>query len=108
MPYADPDPTDPLTLHGVGVETEDALAMRRMAECFIEEYLRMGFEPGRVLHLFRTAGYAGPRLAFAALGEPAIRAMIDEQLRRRGRRSAADAPLERNHRSGIALPVLDS
>ena len=40
MPYGDPDHTDPLTLHGVVVETDDPTCVQEMAACFIEEYLR--------------------------------------------------------------------
>ncbi len=32
MPYADPDATDPMTLHGVVVETQSDAAMRDMSE----------------------------------------------------------------------------
>ena len=32
MPHGDPDPTDPLTLHGVVVETQDGQAIREMAK----------------------------------------------------------------------------
>src|SRR5262245_47748580 len=107
MPYDDPDPTDPMTLHGVGVETDDPHAMRSMAACFIEEFLRMGFDAERVLHLFRTQGYAGPRMAYEALSEPVIQAIIDDAVRRRSPRPAS-ALCERNEYGDIALPVLDS
>ena len=66
MPYDDPDPTDPMTLHGVAVETEDDGPMIDMAACFVEEYLRSGFDADRVLGVFKTQGYAGPFLAFHA------------------------------------------
>ena len=82
--------------------------MRHMAECFIEEYLRMGFDAERVLHLFRNRGYAGPHMAYEALKEPAIKALIDEQVRRRRPRSASSQCIERNECGDITLPVLDS
>lgn len=107
MPYDDPDPTDPMTLHGVGVETDDPEAMRNMAACFVEEYLRMGFDAERVMHLFQTKGYAGPHMAYEALSEPVIQALIDEEIRRRGPRSASNNTVERNDRGDIVLPVLD-
>ena len=37
MPHNDPDPTDPMALHGVAVQTDDPSVMRQMAQCFIEE-----------------------------------------------------------------------
>ena len=67
MPYDDPDATDPMTLHGVVVETESDAAMRDMAECFVEEYIRSGFEADRILKMFQTQGYAGPFLAYQTL-----------------------------------------
>ncbi len=110
MPYDDPDPTDPMTLHGVGVETDDPDAMRNMAACFVEEYLRMGFDAERVLHLFRIKGYAGPRMAYEALGESAIQAIIDEQVRLRGPHAEKHRSAEFEHRPNgdIGLMVLDT
>ena len=78
MPYDDPDATDPMTLHGVVVETESDQAMRDMAECFAEEYIRSGFGADRILKMFQTRGYAGPFLAYQTLGEDAIKRIIDE------------------------------
>ncbi len=80
MPYGEPDATDPMTLHGVVMKTEDDRAMHEMAECFVEEYIRIGFEPERILRMFRTRGYAGPNLAYQTLGDDAIRAIIHEQM----------------------------
>jgi len=89
MPYDDPDPTDPMTLHGVVVETGNDLAMVEMAECFIDEYARLGFDANRILHMFNTRGYAGPFMAAAALGEERVRGLIDTVLARWGGRKAA-------------------
>ena len=107
MPYDDPDATDPMTLHGVVIETEDDGPMRDMATCFVEEYLRSGFDAERILQMFQTKGYAGPFLAFQTLGGSAIRKIIDEQLLlRNGHRSPA--PLRCGADGGLSLPVLDS
>lgn len=118
MPYNDPDNTDPMLLNRVTIETDDD-RMADMAACFIEEYLRMGFDGDRVLDIFRTRGYAGPHMAFEALGERRIRAMIGDQIRLRGGRPPIDQhkplrpagrdadDIERNERGDIALPVLD-
>jgi hypothetical protein len=90
MPYNDPDPTDPMTLHGVAVETDDPSAMREMAGCFIDEYLRMGYHADRLLGMFKIPQYAGPYMAFQALGEDAIVQLIDEIAARWGGRRAAN------------------
>ncbi len=108
MPLREPDATDPMILHGVSVETDQPDAMRHMAACFIEEYLRMGFDPDRVFKMFKTVGYAGPQMAYKALGEAAIRAMLDEQIAIRGPHVPAAVPIATNQDSTIALSVLDS
>ena len=87
MPYGEPDHTDPMTLHGVVLEDVGAPpidAIREMAECFIDEYARLGFDANRILHMFRTKGYAGPYMATELLGEQAIRELVDLVLARWG------------------------
>ena len=88
MPHNDPDPTDPMTLHGVVVETDDSSAMREMAVCFIDEYMRMGYEQDRLLHMFKIPKYAGPYMAFKALGEEAIVQLIGDSAAMWGGRRA--------------------
>ncbi len=106
MPYDDPDATDPMTLRGVVVQTEDDRAVREMAECFIEEYARLGFDSDRILRMFKTRGYAGPFMAYEALGEAAIRALIAGQMSLRTHyRPSAMSPGKAN--GDITLPVLD-
>ena len=107
MPYDDPDVSDPMTLHGVVVETESDAAMRDMAECFVEEYIRIGFDEDRILKMFQTQGYAGPFLAFQTLGEDAIRRIISELVPLWGGRK--DKPAQSLSVNGqISLPVLES
>ncbi len=90
MPYDDPDPTDPLTLHGVVVETDDPNTTREMAGCFIDEYLRMGCTRERVLSMFRIPQYVGPYMAYESLGKEAIAELIDEIASRWGDRRSPD------------------
>ncbi len=106
MPYEDPDPTDPMMLHGMMFETDDDQAIRNMAECFIEEYFRLGFTASRIAKMFRTAGYAGPHLACRALGEQAIDSMIDEYAQRWGPRQPAQQ-VEHKANGDLTLPVLE-
>ena len=107
MPYDDPAATDPMTLHGVVVETEGDAAMRDMAECFVEEYIRSGFDAERILKMFPTQGYAGPFLAYQTLGEDAIRRMIGELVTLSGGRKDKTAP-EPSANGQISLRVLQS
>ena len=91
MPYDDPDPTDPMTLHGVAVETDDPNTMREMASCFIDEYLRMGYTRDRVLSMFRIPQYVGPYMAYESLGKEAIGELIDDIAARWGDRRSPDS-----------------
>ena len=107
MPYDDPDATDPMTLHGVVVETESDAAMRDMAECFVEEYIRNGFSADRILKMFKTKGYAGPFLAYQTLGEEAIRGIVEELIPLWGGRThTAQEPTTGT--GMIQLPVLQN
>lgn len=106
MPYDDPDPTDPMTLHGVECPTADDAAMREMAECFIEEFARMGFDEDRLMRMFTANGYAGPNLALRTLGEHTIRSMIAEQMGDR-RQAPSRVAMEPKACGSIGLPVLD-
>jgi hypothetical protein len=47
-----------------------------MAECFTEEFMRMGYNHKQVLALFHNPQYLGPHMAFEKRGEPFIRDLI--------------------------------
>ena len=106
MPYEDPDSTDPMVLHGTMLETDDDQAVRDMAECFVEEFIRSGASAEQIMSMFQNPDYAGPHLAFQALGAPGIAALIDEQVQRWGPRRGRK-PVDRNARGDVILPVLD-
>ena len=106
MPYDDPDPLDPMTLHGVALETDDDRAIWDMAECFVEEYARLGFKEDRLLRMFRTPGCAGPFLAYETFGPRAIQTLIDQTLQRFSPRREG-ATLDIRPTGDIGLPVLD-
>jgi len=108
MPYQDPDPTDPMTLHGVAVETDNENAVVDMAVCFIEEYVRLGFDAERIERIFWTKGYAGPAMALQALGAERIRELIADEIALRGPRRAAHPSGDTTTPSGISLPVLET
>ncbi len=110
MPYANPDPTDPMSLNGVSCEidaNQAELAHQEMALCFVQEYLRMGFDPQQILQLFQTSAYAGPFMAYGVLGREAILSIIDEQMRIRGMSARSESsPVKAD--GDISLGVLDS
>ena len=77
MPYGDPDPSDPHVLVGVGLPAE-AGTMREMAYVFAEEFARIGLDAPRILRLFASPFYAGAHRAYRALGEAAVREIVEE------------------------------
>ncbi len=107
MPYDDPDVTDPMSLNGVVVETDSDAAMRDMAECFVEEYIRSGFDKDRILKMFQTKAYAGPFLAYQTIGEDAIRLIIDELFPLWGGRQVKTTSTS-SANGQISLPILES
>jgi len=107
MPYDDPDPTDPMTLTGVELEVDAPGAMRDMAECFIEEYIRLGLSAEAIAGLFESGEFAGPALAINRLGRDLIRDMVQEQLLLRGPRGVR-MQIDQTPGGALSLPVMDS
>lgn len=104
MPYGEPDHTDPMTLHGVAVETDDATCVQEMAACFIEEYLRCDLDTEEIMRLFRSSEYAAAHMAYRAIGEEGLRGLLEEALLRRGPGSRGAGA---TGRAGcMSLPVL--
>src|SRR5262245_32971823 len=84
MPKDEFDFEDPLELNGVGLvcaeDTTDA-----MTECFIEEFLRLGYNHKQILALFRNPHYLGMNMALEKRGEPFVRMKIAEAFALRGK-----------------------
>ena len=87
MPKDEFDFEDPLELNGVALLTHEDTT-NDMAECFIEEFMRMGYGHKQILALFRNPQYLGPHLAFEKRGEPFVRDTITEVFARWGRSAA--------------------
>jgi len=77
MPKDEIDPEDPMELHGVGLVTEEDTT-ETMAECFIGEFMRLGYGAGQVLALFRNPHYTGANMVLENRGEPFVRTKIIE------------------------------
>ena len=84
MPKDEFDFEDPLELNGVAMLTQED-ATDAMCECFVEEFIRLGYNPQQVLALFRNPQYLGPHMAFEKRGEPFIRDLIAEVFARWGK-----------------------
>jgi hypothetical protein len=77
MPKDEIDPDDPMELCGVGLVTaEDNSSL--MAECFIEEFLRLGHSASQILALFRNPHYTGVNMVLHNRGEPFVKSKIVE------------------------------
>jgi hypothetical protein len=90
MPYDHPEPEDPHMLVGV-LLPGDASTTREMAYTFAEEFARMGYARERLLELFRNPYYGGAHGAYVALGDAAIRAIVEECMACFGPRGCAQA-----------------
>lgn len=92
MPKDEFDFQDPFELNGVAFLAQEDTTPA-MAECFVEEYLRMGYGHKQILALFRNPHYLGPHLAYEKLGLQAIQHLIAEVFARWGRTVAGwEAP----------------
>ena len=96
MPKDEFDFEDPFELNGMAFLSHEDTT-NDMAECFSEEFMRMGYNHKQILALFRNPQYLGPNMAFEKRGEPFIRGVIAEVFARRGQAvtwpSAAPNPL---------------
>ena len=79
MPYDDYDTEDPLELVGCEVELEEE-HLTEMAECFVEEFARMGAGANQLLELFRNPFYRGPHSVFERRGEAWVKDLIEARL----------------------------
>ena len=77
----EPEEDDPLELNPVAVPDPDGDSVPAMAACFAEEFLRLGFPPGRVLALFESPRYPLAHRALNVLGHRAIREIVERAAR---------------------------
>src|ERR1043166_6376006 len=84
MPKNEFDLEDPLELNGVAFFTEEDTT-DAMCECFIEEFMRMGYNHKQIFALFRNPHYLGMNMVLEKRGEQFIREHILEIFARWGR-----------------------
>jgi hypothetical protein len=92
MPKDEFDPDDPLELHGAAFLTHEDNT-DAMCECFIEEFMRVGYNPKQILAMFRNPQYLGMNMALQKRGEPFIRSSISDIFARWGRLVTWPQPL---------------
>ena len=93
MPKDEFDFEDPFELNGMAFLTHEDTT-DNMAECFIEEFMRMGYGHKQILALFRNPHYLGPNMAFEKRGEPFIRELITELFARWGKTALGNGTSE--------------
>ena len=84
MPKDEFDFDDPMELNGVALLSDED-TMDAMCECFIEEFMRLGYNHKQVLALFRNPHYLGMNMVLQNRGEHFVRKMIREVFTRWGR-----------------------
>ncbi len=67
------DAHDPMELVGVALPGGD---LAQMAECFVEEYIRAGWDDESLLHLFRDPFYRATHRVYQEKGEMYVRRLI--------------------------------
>jgi hypothetical protein len=93
MPKNEVDAEDPLELKGIALETyEDTTGI--MCECFIEEFMRLGYNASQILELFRNPNYLGVNMVVRKRGEEYVRQTIAEVFARWGRTSEPQSQLQ--------------
>lgn len=102
MPKDELDPDDPMELFGVGLVTDEDTT-DAMAECFIEEFLRLGYNHKQVFALFRNPWYTGVNMVLQNRGEPYVRDKIAEVFARWGRPVKEGAPAVRESAPDAAV-----
>ncbi len=81
MPTREAKTDDPMELVGVRLPVPDDQAMRDMAECFVEEFVRLGRTADELMSMFRNPFYEGVHQAYRALGEAHIGELIAKYIR---------------------------
>jgi hypothetical protein len=84
MPKDELDPDDPMELFGVGILTDEETTTT-MTECFIEEFLRLGYNHKQILALFRNRHYTAMNMVVQAKGVEFVRTCIAETFAKWGK-----------------------
>ena len=87
-----------MELNGVGIVCEQDTT-ETMTECFVEEFMRLGYNHKQILALFRNSHYIGMNMALQNRGEQFVRDKISEGFARRGKVVAWSSGVSR---SGLA------
>ena len=79
MPRKDFETEDPMELVGM-VMPGDEGTLEAMAECFIDEYVRLGWGERQLMGLFTNPMFLATHRVYRAKGEDYVRALIRKTL----------------------------
>ncbi len=83
MPYEAFEPDDPMELTGQVLPGEPG-QLELMAECLIEEYIRLGWTEARLMTLFDNPMFLATHRIFKLKGEAFVRGLIQRTLSKWG------------------------
>jgi hypothetical protein len=81
MPKDEFDTEDPMELVGMVLPGE-AGQLERMAECIVEEYVRMGWDERRLMVLFANPLFLATHRIYQQKGESYVQALIQKTQKR--------------------------
>ncbi len=81
MPLHEPDSEDPMELVGVRLPADSEESLRMMAECFVEEFARLGYDQEMILELFRNPQYGASHNAWLRFGDAWVRDLAETYCR---------------------------
>ncbi len=84
MPKNEFDFEDPMELNAMGLLTSEDTT-EPMTECFIEEFMRLGYNHKQIWALFRNPHYTGLNMVLQNRGEAFVSDAIQEVFARWGR-----------------------
>lgn len=84
MPKDEFDFNDPMELNGIGIASEEDTT-EAMTECFIEEFMRLGYNAKQIYALFRNPHYIGMNMVVQNRGDLFVRERIAETFLRWGK-----------------------
>ena len=76
MPYTEPKSDDPMELVGMVMPGEPG-QLEAMAECIVEEYVRLGWDARRLLTLFVNPMFMATHRIYRQKGEAYVQELID-------------------------------
>ncbi len=98
MPFYEPEADDPMELVGMVMPGEPG-QLEAMAECIVEEYVRLGWDARRLMTLFVNPMFMATHRVYQQKGEAYVRELIDRMCAKWG---VYISPVKQSAESNIA------